>query len=59
MKKWQYNYEFFLDVDDLTMRKLNKLGKEGWELIGFTSVGTAVEGSSRNIYRMIFKRPLK
>lgn len=62
MTKWEYKLETFeggyLDAPD--MIKINKLGKDGWELVGFTTVGSAsAGGESYSEYRLIFKRPIK
>lgn len=53
MTKWEYKYEEFDYLDAPAMIKINKLGKDGWELVGFTT------GKSSNVYKLIFKRPVK
>ena len=52
MTKWEYKYEVYEEFYDISdMIKINKLGKEGWELVNLLlDDGT---------YKIIFKRPLK
>jgi hypothetical protein len=60
MTKWEYKYELFDKLEASEMIKLNKIGKEGWEMVSFTSVGRAFDdGSSYTKFSMIFKRPIK
>ena len=59
MTKWEYKYEKFDNLDAPVMIKINKLGKDGWELVGFTNVSRATDGSSHTDYELIFKRPIK
>jgi hypothetical protein len=41
------------------MIKINKLGKDGWEMVSFTNVGSVYKGDSSTYYEIIFKRPIK
>jgi hypothetical protein len=60
MTKWEYKYELFVDkLEASEMIKLNKIGKEGWEMVSFSSVSRAIDGSSYTQFAMIFKRPIK
>ena len=61
MTKWEYKYELFVgNLQASEMIKLNKIGKEGWEMVSFSSVGRAFDGgSSYTQFSMIFKRPIK
>ena len=61
MTKWEYKYEWVgRNLDAPEMIKLNKLGKEGWEMVGFSNVSEASDGgSSSTEFAMIFKRPIK
>jgi len=54
MTKWEYKYEDYEDLDASSMIKINKLGKEGWELVNFF-----VKYEDIRYSEMIFKRPLK
>lgn len=51
MTKWEYKYEYFNYLEAPAMIKINKLGKDGWELVGFTY--------DKDTYELIFKRPIK
>ena len=61
MTRWEYkiinirseNYR----LDPESYPKLNKLGADGWELVGLTSVNFKT-GATDNI-AMVFKRPLE
>ena len=59
MTKWEYKYEKFDNLDAPVMIKIKKLGKDGWELVGFTTVDSVYNGTSDNVYKLIFKRPVK
>jgi len=62
MTKWEYKLEIFKEyyLNAPEMIKINKLGKDGWELVGFTTVGSALDGGESNsVYKLIFKRPIK
>ena len=59
MTKWEYKFELFDKLEASEMIKLNKIGKEGWEMVSFSSVGRAIDGSSYTRFAMIFKRPIK
>jgi len=62
MTKWEYKLEIFegYSFDAPAMIKISKLGKDGWELVGFTTVGSALDGGESNsVYKLIFKRPIK
>ena len=62
MTKWEYKLEIFegYNLDAPGMIKINKLGKDGWELVGFTTVGYANDGGESDpVYKLIFKRPIK
>ena len=55
MTKWEYKYEVYDGIHDISdMIKINKLGKEGWELVNFF-----VKYEDIRYSEMIFKRPLK
>ena len=61
MTKWEYKYELFVgNLQASEMIKLNKIGKEGWEMVSFSNVSEASDGgSSSTEFAMIFKRPIK
>ena len=61
MTKWEYKYELFEGyLTASEMIKLNKIGKEGWEMVSFTNVSYASDGGSSDTqFSMIFKRPIK
>ena len=61
MTKWEYKYEYIGDqIEAPEMIKLNKIGKEGWEMVNFSNVSSASDGgSSYTEYKMFFKRPIK
>ena len=60
MTKWEYKFEDFgRNLGASEMIKINKLGKDGWEMVSFTTVGYSREGDSSNSYEIIFKRPIK
>lgn len=62
MTKWEYKLEIFktYNLNAPEMIKINKLGKDGWELVGFTTVDFAqAGGESDPVYKLIFKRPIK
>ena len=61
MTKWEYKYELFEGhLQASEMIKLNKIGKEGWEMVSFSNVSYArAGGRSSTEFSMIFKRPIK
>ena len=60
MTKWEYKFEDFgSKLGASEMIKINKLGKDGWEMVSFTTVGSSREGNSSTWYEIIFKRPIK
>ena len=61
MKKWEYKQLVITSNDCYDeIGKINKLGKEGWELVGFTTL--FIKGSfldnSKAANQYIFKREL-
>ena len=59
MTKWEYKFEEFRELGASEMIKINKLGKDGWEMVSFTTVGISIESNSKPWYTIIFKRPIK
>ena len=49
--RWQYRYESGGDLSDTT--RLNAIGREGWELVAITFIGTVNRATAA-----YFKRPL-
>ncbi|MEM9555871.1 MAG: DUF4177 domain-containing protein [Acidobacteriota bacterium] len=60
MTRWEYKIINIRSegyrLDPNAVGQLNRLGEEGWELVGLTSVNFK-SGASDNI-AMVFKRPL-
>ena len=59
MTKWEYKYHSSDNLEVPEMIKINKLGKDGWEMVSFTNVGSVYNGGSNTYYEIIFKRPIK
>lgn len=59
MTKWEYKYFYSDDLRASEMIKINKLGKDGWEMVSFTNFGRSLEDQSVGSYEIIFKRPVK
>jgi hypothetical protein len=64
MPKWEYKLMVLADDDPANEKQLNKLGDEGWELVGTaSSVSSEARGQGsapiRTQVRLIFKRPKK
>jgi hypothetical protein len=62
MERWEYKQLVITNKDtDSEMSKINKLGLEGWEMVGFTTIfvkgGFLGESAAANQY--IFKRKLQ
>jgi hypothetical protein len=58
MKKWEYIYFEVQSEEDL-QREANKLGKEGWELVGVVADKCQdADGASRYYHTGWFKRGL-
>jgi hypothetical protein len=59
--KWEYKVTTLSDFDDRAEKELNKLGEEGWELVGTPGVVSASPspqgsaGTSTTV-KLIFKR---
>ena len=58
MTKWEYKLENYDELDASEMIKLNKLGKDGWELVNVSRIRVALDEMDA-YYKMIFKRPVK
>ena len=54
MKKYEYLIRTDIDTFDFPEKELNKLGEEGWELVGFERRGDF----SGHITTYIFKREI-
>ena len=64
LKKWEYRgllYAAVPNQEAAEMRKVNELGNEGWELVGFTAeTQTGRNGANvvtRPVHIFYFKRP--
>ena len=60
MKKFEYKTFGSETLDDQTIKKMNKLGEEGWELVNFSS--DTVVTPLKNVltwYQFIFKREIE
>ena len=57
MKKFEYKTFGSENFDDQTIKKMNKLGEEGWELVNFSS-DTVVTPLQKVLtwYQFVFKR---
>lgn len=54
MPKWEYKILKATTVDEETQKRMNVLGKEGWELTFFDLKGSPPP----LLFYMIFRRPL-
>ncbi|MED1724728.1 DUF4177 domain-containing protein [Brevibacillus parabrevis] len=58
--QWEYKIE---EIDDgfftTAQNKLNNLGKQGWELVGFREITTQNGWSEKMGFEYIFKRPIE
>ena len=54
-QSWHYVIEG--PLDDQLQDRLKELGSEGWELVSARRATTQVEGETKGIYEMIFRRP--
>lgn len=62
--KWEYKIAELSEDDKASEKEMNKLGDEGWELVGTTSNVSAPrsgQGSSKisTQVRLVFKKPKK
>jgi hypothetical protein len=63
--KWEYKVALLGEDDATAEKELNKLGEEGWELVGTPSrvssgsTGSGAAGAVSTKVRLIFKRPKK
>jgi hypothetical protein len=60
LPKWEYKVMALGGDDQATEKELNKLGDEGWELVGTPGVTSSTAGSGGTVstkVRLIFKRP--
>ena len=48
-KRWEYNSFICSSFGEKTVKKLNSLGKEGWEAVSVTL-------SNNGLYQLLFKR---
>jgi hypothetical protein len=60
--RWEYKVATISEVDERAEKELNKLGEEGWELVGapgVVSARPAPQGSAgaSTTVKLIFKRP--
>ena len=56
LPKWEYKMTKFHRDEDATEKELNKLGDDGWELVG-TTAPVPGGGFVNSMGRLIFKRP--
>ena len=54
-QSWQYVIEG--PTDDQLQDRLRDLGSAGWELVSARRATTEIEGKTKGIYEMIFRRP--
>lgn len=52
--KWEYTTQRFTYHDTEREDRMNALGEEGWELVGFTGI---VNETNERMFEAVFKRP--
>lgn len=59
MKKFEYKRYSCENLNSISDVHLNKYGKEGWELVGYSSDATIYNGKVFTYHHFILKREIK